>query len=71
MQGDDNLHWGAFYLNWAKGRMDEMDAVVASLEGKASELAAQSRAAADRLIANLRRQRDAFLVQHAEVGRGG
>lgn len=51
-----------FYLSWAKERMDEMDAVVTSLEGKASELAAQSRAAADQLIADLRKQRDAFLV---------
>ena len=51
-----------FYLSWAKERMDEMDAVVTSLEGKASELTAQSRGAADQLIADLRKQRDAFLV---------
>src|SRR5258706_4662742 len=60
-----------FYLNWAKERMDEMDAVVTSLEGKASELTAQSRAAADRLIADLRQQRDAFLVDMPRRGEAG
>ena len=51
-----------FYLSWAKERMDEMDAVVTSLEGKTSELTAQSRGFADQLIADLHKQRDAFLV---------
>jgi hypothetical protein len=60
-----------FYLSWAKERMDEMDAVVASLEGKASELTAQSRAAADRLIADLREQRDSFLVDMQKRGKEG
>ena len=32
-----------FYFNWAKGRIDEMDAVVTSLEGKAAQLAGDSR----------------------------
>jgi hypothetical protein len=60
-----------FYLSWAKERMDEMDAVVASLEGKAGELTAQSRAAADKLIADLREQRDAFLVDMQKRGDEG
>lgn len=50
-----------FYLNWAKERIDEMDAALSSLEGKARELTAQSRNTAERLIADLRRRRDAFL----------
>lgn len=50
-----------FYLNWAKERIDEMDAALSSLEGKASEVTAQSRNTAERLIADLRKRRDAFL----------
>jgi hypothetical protein len=50
-----------FYLNWAKERIDEMDATLSSLEGKARGLTAQSRNTAERLIADLRRRRDAFL----------
>jgi ElaB/YqjD/DUF883 family membrane-anchored ribosome-binding protein len=53
-----NVH---FYLNWAKERIDEMDAVLSSLESKVSELTAQSGSAAERLIADLRKRRDAFL----------
>jgi len=50
-----------FYLNWAKERIDEMDAALSALEGRTSELTAQSRNAAERLIADLRKRRDAFL----------
>ena len=50
-----------FYLNWAKERIDEMDATLSSLEGKARGLSVQSRNTAERLIADLRRRRDAFL----------
>ena len=31
-----------FYLNWAKERIDEMDATLASLESKASEVQADA-----------------------------
>jgi Fe-S cluster assembly scaffold protein SufB len=60
-----------FYLNWAKERIDEMDAVVSSLEDKTSQITAQSRTAAERLIADLRERRDAFLEnmqKQAEAG---
>ena len=50
-----------FYLNWAKERIDEMDAVLSSLEGKAAEVTAESRTAADKIIADLHSKRDAFL----------
>ena len=30
-----------FYLNWAKERIDEMDAVLGSLEGNAGKIAAR------------------------------
>ena len=50
-----------FYFNWAKERIDEMDAVVTSLEGKAAQLTGDSRAAGDKIIADLRAKRDEFL----------
>jgi uncharacterized protein Yka (UPF0111/DUF47 family) len=49
-----------FFLDWARERLGEMDATLASLESKAGELHAESRAAANQFIANLRAQRDAF-----------
>lgn len=50
-----------FYFNWAKERIDEMDVVVASLEGKATQLAADSRVTAEKIVADLRAKRDEFL----------
>lgn len=49
-----------FYLNWAKERIDEMDAVLISLEGKSTQITASARAAADKIVADLRTRRDAF-----------
>ena len=49
-----------FYLNWAKERLDEMDATLASLESKAGEVQANSRIKADQILADLRKKRDAF-----------
>ncbi len=49
-----------FYLNWAKERIDEMDAVLASLESKAAQVATESRAAAEKTLTDLRARRDAF-----------
>ena len=63
-----NLH---FYLNWAKERIDEMDAVLTSLQSRAAQVSADSRAAADQLVADLRSKRDAFqndLRRQAEAG---
>ena len=63
-----NLH---FYLNWAKERIDEMDAVLTSLQSRATQVSAESRAAADQLVADLRSKRDAFqndLRRQAEAG---
>ena len=57
MPAESSMH---FYLNWAKERIDEMDAALASLEGKAAKLQADSRVNADRLIADLRKTRDEF-----------
>jgi hypothetical protein len=49
-----------FYLNWAKERIDEMDATLASLESKANEVHADARAKASQAIAGLQKKRDAF-----------
>ena len=48
------------YLNSAKQRIDEMDAVLASLEGRASQIKSESKAKADQLIADLKKRRDEF-----------
>jgi DNA repair exonuclease SbcCD ATPase subunit len=49
-----------FYLNWAKERIDEMDATLASLETKVSEVQADARVKADQVLADLRKKRDEF-----------
>jgi len=38
------------YLNWTKQRIDEMDATLASLEAKVSQLKVDSKAKADHLL---------------------
>ena len=49
-----------FYLNWAKERIDEMDAALASLEIKANQATAASKVKGDQLIADLKRRRAEF-----------
>ena len=49
-----------FYLNWAKERIDEMDATLASFEGKVSEVQADARAKANQTLADMRKKRDDF-----------
>ena len=48
------------YLNWAKERIDEMDAALGSFETKASQVKADSKVKADQLIGDLKRRRDEF-----------
>ena len=60
-----------FFLNWTKERIDEMDAALASLEAKASQMQAESKVKANQLIADLKKRRDEFqtLVKaQAEAG---
>ena len=60
-----------FYLNWAKERIDEMDATLASLEAKASQLQADAKSRAGQLIADLQKRRDEFraiVKKEAEAG---
>jgi len=49
-----------FYLNWAKERIDEMDATLASLETKVSEVQADARVKANQVLADLRKRCDDF-----------
>jgi hypothetical protein len=46
-----------FYLNWAKERIDEVDATLASLEAKAGQVQADSKVKANALIADLQKRR--------------
>ena len=51
------------YLNWAKERIDEMDAAVASLEGTASQIQAEFKGKAAQIVADLKKRRDEFQVR--------
>jgi hypothetical protein len=60
-----------FYLTWAKERIDEMDAALASLEVKANQAKADSKVKGEQLIADLKKRRDEFqatLKAQAEAG---
>ncbi|MBR0825708.1 hypothetical protein JQ596_09170 [Bradyrhizobium manausense] len=68
MSEQSSMH---FYLNWAKERIDEMDAALASFEVKATEAKADSRVKVDQIIADLKERRDeaqALLKTQAEAG---
>lgn len=68
MSKDSSLH---FYLNWAKERIDEMDAALASIEAKAAQLKSDSRAKTDQLIADLKNSRDAFRAMVKKLAEAG
>jgi len=60
-----------FYVNWAKERLDEMDAALTSLEGKIGGVQADARHMADSALADLRKSRDGFrdtVKKQAEAG---
>src|SRR5262245_34823864 len=57
MPAQSSMH---FYLNWAKERIDEMDAILASFEAKANDVQADSRVKANQFIADLHKKRDEF-----------
>jgi hypothetical protein len=59
-----------FYLNWAKERLGEMDAMLTSLEDKAGGVQAEFRDTAGKVLADLRKKRDDFretVRKHAEA----
>ena len=60
-----------FYLNWAKERIDEMDAALASFEVTAGQVKAESKVKADQLVDDLKKRRDEFnatVKKQAEAG---
>src|SRR6185312_4557986 len=57
MATQSNIH---FFTNWAKERLDEMDAAVTSLEGKLAEVQSDARDKADTVLADLLKRRDDF-----------
>jgi|ERR1035441_197120 hypothetical protein len=57
MTTQSNTH---FFVNWAKGRLDEMDATLTSLEGKVGGVQADARDKANKVLADLRKKRDDF-----------
>ena len=48
------------YFDWAKARLNEVDATLAALESRVGELAGDARARADRALAEMRARGDAF-----------
>ena len=48
------------YLDWVKGRLDEVDATLASAEGCTAKLYGDARAKADRAVAGMHQARNAF-----------
>jgi hypothetical protein len=59
------------YLNWAKERVDEMDATLASLEAKIGEMQAETKVKADQLIAELGKRRDEFQARVKAEAKAG
>jgi len=57
MATQSNIH---FFVNWAKERLDEMEAVLTSLEGKVGEMQADARDKASKALADLRKSQDVF-----------
>lgn len=49
-----------FFLSWARERIDEMDATLASLESRSAQMQAETQARADQFIAEMKNKRDEF-----------
>jgi hypothetical protein len=59
------------YGSWAKQRIDEMDATLASIEAKLGEVKADTKEKTNQVIADLKKRRDEFQAKiqgQAEVG---
>jgi hypothetical protein len=68
MSEQSSMH---LYLNWAKERIDEMDAALASLEIKAGQAKVESKVKADEIVVDLKKRRDEFqalLKTQAQAG---
>ena len=60
-----------FYLNWAKERLDEMNATLAVLDGQIAKMQADMRAKAQQYVAELRAKRDEFDGALKKQGQAG
>ena len=68
MPAQSSVH---FYLNWAKERLDEMDATLAVLDGHIAKMQAEARAKAQQFVGELRAKRNEFdsaLKKQAQAG---
>jgi len=68
MQTHSSVH---VYLDWVKGRLDEVDATLASAERCTTKLYGDARAKADRAVAGMHQARDAFgkfMKEQTEAG---
>ena len=71
MPMQSNIH---FYVNWAKERLDEMDATLTSFESKVAEVQADARDRADKVLSVMRKKRDEFqniVKKQAEANEAG
>ena len=71
MPMQSNIH---FYVNWAKERLDEMDATLTSFENKVAEVQADARDRADKVLSAMREKRDDFrniVKKQAEANEAG
>ena len=59
------------YLNWAKERIDEMDAALASFEVKAGHAKTDSKVKAEQIVADLKKRRDEFQALMKTQGEAG
>ena len=59
------------YLEWVKGRLDEIDTTLASLENSAAKLHGDARAKADRAVADMHQARDTFGELMKEQAKAG
>jgi hypothetical protein len=57
MSAQSNIH---FYLNWAKERLDEMEATLTFLEAKADGVQVEVRGMANKVLADLRTKQREF-----------
>jgi len=68
MSDKSNMH---VYFSWAKERIDEMDAALASFERQSGQLQADTRAKAQTLLTKMREKRDDFqeiMQKQAQAG---
>jgi hypothetical protein len=68
MSEQSSMH---FYLDWAKERIDEMDAALASFEVRASQVQGESKVKADQLFNDLKKKRDEFKTEFKKQAEAG